>query len=129
MVDEPQPAVSVVPDESCRTRITVSLKASYPVSLGVDKFFLTPFASISENIAEGADVQREALRLLGKLRPAYGMVLLQEYLDAVGIAQGKTIPEIVRSMCGDPTPGVGEPQPTVSVGVSADPLSDGPAEY
>ena len=127
MVEEPQPVVAITPDEFRHTRITVSLKASYPVSLGIDKFFLTPFASISEDIVEGADVQREALRLLAKLRPAYGMVLLQEYLDAVGIAQGKTIPEIVRSMCGDPTPGAGEPQPTVSVGVSADSLSGAPA--
>lgn len=118
MVDEPQPVVSVASDESHHTRITVSLKASYPVSLGVDNIFLSPFASISEDIPEGADVQREALRLLAKLRPAYGMVLLQEYLDAVDIARGKTIPDIVRSMCGDPTTSASAPKLALPVAVS-----------
>jgi hypothetical protein len=120
MAAEPQPSISIDSSDFTRnTRLTVSLKATYPICISSDKFFLTPFASISEDMYSGADIQSEALRLLTKLRPAYAMVLLQEYADALGLASGKTIPEIVRGMCADPLVGVAPPQATQDVAVSS----------
>lgn len=104
-MQEPVPEIAVTPSSQSQcSRLSIGLKGSYPVDTGNSlQTFLSPFASISEDVPQGADLQQEAQRLLGRLRPAFGLVLLTQYLDVVGSDQArKSVPEMVRSMC---TPG------------------------
>lgn len=84
-------------------RLTVGLKSTYPLAAGGEKVFLSPMATLSRDLPEGADLFQEANRMIAELRPVYGLALLQEYTTAADVLSGKRILDVVKGLLETPT--------------------------